>query len=128
MLIDDVAALAHIFGNVMDAPFLRLRLDVITTKACRKCHTNELTARLICTYRGTGTQYGVPEESAKRQDIRTASNGSAIVRRGHQWPARNATVHRSGQTEHLRRFSCCVHTRRRKSITGLGSEPSSEAP
>lgn len=99
MLIDDIASLSHIFCQVMDAPFVRLRLDVIKTNACRKFHTDELTARLICTYRGTGTQYGVSANGTDPEDIRTASTGSAIVLRGHQWPATTALLHRSPPIE-----------------------------
>ncbi|MEM1233220.1 MAG: DUF1826 domain-containing protein [Pseudomonadota bacterium] len=101
MLIDDVAALAHIFSHLVDAPFLRLRLDVITTNACRKFHTDLLTARLICTYRGTGTQYGVSDLGAEPDHVLTTSTGSAIVLRGHLWPAATAPdiLHRSPPIE-----------------------------
>ena len=58
-LTDDIAALAGMFSDVMDARWLRLRLDVVDGNACRRFHVDRITARLICTYRGTGTQYGV---------------------------------------------------------------------
>lgn len=57
-LIDDVGALASIFACLMRPPWLRLRFDVVNTNACRKFHVDAVTARLICTYRGTGTEYG----------------------------------------------------------------------
>ena len=53
-LVDDAAALADIFAGLMRARHLRLRFDVVTTNACRKFHIDAVTARLICTYRGTG--------------------------------------------------------------------------
>jgi len=86
MLIDDISALADIFAGVMQAPYLRLRLDVITTNACRKFHIDALTARLVCTYRGTGTQYGITQNGSDPQDITTVGTGSPIVLRGTDWP------------------------------------------
>ena len=86
MLIDDVAVLAQLFADVMRSPYLRVRLDVITTNACRKFHIDALTARLVCTYRGTGTQFGFSENGADPTDIETVPTGSPIVLRGTRWP------------------------------------------
>ncbi|MEM6727362.1 MAG: DUF1826 domain-containing protein [Pseudomonadota bacterium] len=101
MLIDDIAALAHIFASVMDAPFLRLRLDVIATNACHKFHADVVTARLICTYRGAGTQYGVSVHGEDPARVFTAPAGSPIVFRGHLWPpvAAPQLLHRSPPIE-----------------------------
>ena len=54
----DIIGLADILSDLMNARYLRLRLDVVTTNACRKFHIDVATARLVCTSRGTGTQYG----------------------------------------------------------------------
>ena len=54
-LIEDISALADIFAGMTAAPYLRLRLDVVKTNACRRFHVDAVTTRLICTYRGTGT-------------------------------------------------------------------------
>jgi len=70
----------------MKAPYLRLRVDVVATNACRRFHVDVLTARLICTYRGTGTQYGVSKGGAEPTDIFTVPTGSPIVLRGKLWP------------------------------------------
>ncbi|MEM1373307.1 MAG: DUF1826 domain-containing protein [Pseudomonadota bacterium] len=101
MLIDDVATLAQIFAALMDAPYLRLRLDVISTNACRKFHIDSLTSRLICTYRGSSTQYGVSREGRDPDPIHSAGIGRPIVLRGTLWPAENAPnfVHRSPPIE-----------------------------
>lgn len=101
MLIDDVAALAHIFATVMGTPFVRLRLDVINTNACRKFHADLMTARLICTYRGTGTQYGISKFGEDPDRIFTTATGSPIMLRGHLWPAAAAPelLHRSPPIE-----------------------------
>lgn len=59
----DIAALATIFADLVKARYLRLRLDVVTTNACRKFHVDAITARLVCTYlaraRNTGWRCGV---------------------------------------------------------------------
>ncbi|MEL6690906.1 MAG: DUF1826 domain-containing protein [Pseudomonadota bacterium] len=101
MLVDDVAALAQIFATLMDAPYLRLRLDVISTNACRKFHVDTLTARLICTYRGTGTQYGHASEDGDPVEIHTTSTGSPMIMRGALWPteASPEVLHRSPPIE-----------------------------
>lgn len=85
-LIADAAKLAGEFAQLMKAPGLRLRFDVVTTNACRKFHVDVLTARLICTYRGTGTQYGLSLNGAEPDDIFTVPTGSPIILRGKLWP------------------------------------------
>ena len=85
-LIDDAAALANIFANLTSAPCLRLRFDVITTNACRKFHIDAVTARLICTYRGTGTQYGISSGGAEPRQVFTVPTGAPILLRGTLWP------------------------------------------
>ncbi|WP_421700871.1 DUF1826 domain-containing protein [Aliiroseovarius sp.] len=96
-LIDDIAALAEIFAGVMRTPYLRLRLDVVTTNACRKFHVDAVTARLVCTYRGTGTQYGIGRQNADPQPILTLPTGTPILLRGTRWPEqpRSGLLHRS---------------------------------
>lgn len=101
LLVDDVAALAHIFAELMDVQFLLLRLDVVSTNACRKFHTDAVAARLICTYRGTGTQYGLRGETDAPQRIFTVPTGSPILLRGRLWPERSGSglLHRSPPIE-----------------------------
>lgn len=101
LLIDDIAALAEMFGQVMRAPFLRLRLDVVTTNACRKFHIDAVTARLVCTYRGTGTQYGVAKNGADPDPVLTVPTGAPFLLRGTKWPEtpRSGLLHRSPPIE-----------------------------
>jgi len=95
--VDDVAALANIFAGVMRAHWLRLRFDVVTTNACRKFHIDAVTARLVCTYRGTGTQYGISTDGAAPRRIFTVPTGAPILLRGTLWPERprSGLLHRS---------------------------------
>lgn len=97
----DVVALADLFADMMAAKFLRLRFDVIANNACRKFHIDAVTARLVCTYRGTGTQYGIPINSDTPDCVFTVQTGAPILLRGTQWPAEppSGLVHRSPPIE-----------------------------
>lgn len=101
MLINDVSAMADIFARVTGAPYLRLRLDVISGNACRKFHIDAVTARLVCTYRGTGTQCGTAPDGAEPNRIFTVPTGAPIILRGTLWPAQPDTglLHRSPPIE-----------------------------
>jgi hypothetical protein len=100
-LVDDIAALAEIFAGLMRARWLRLRLDVVTTNACRRFHIDAVTARLVCTWRGTGTQYGISTDGAEPRRVFTVPTGSPIVLRGTLWPERprSGLLHRSPPIE-----------------------------
>ena len=89
--------LSDAFMHIMKAPYLRLRFDVISHNACSRFHIDALTARLICTYRGTGTQYGLANAARDPETIHTVPTGAAIVLRGKRWPskAKLDLVHRS---------------------------------
>lgn len=101
MLVDDISALAHIFASAVQAQYLRLRLDVISHNACRKFHVDAVTARLVCTYRGTGTQYGISTGADTPRRIFTVPTGSPILLRGTLWPEMPGTGlrHRSPPIE-----------------------------
>lgn len=100
-LIDSTATLAAQFADVMHAPWLRLRLEVVTGNACRKFHIDNVTARLVCTFRGTGTQIGLADGGAEPEVIHTVAQGQPIVLRGARWPATppRALKHRSPPIE-----------------------------
>ncbi len=98
---NDIVSLADIFSGLMSARFLRLRLDVVTTNACRRFHIDAITARLICTYRGTGTQYGISTDGKDPERVFTVQTGAPILLRGTLWPERPRTglLHRSPPIE-----------------------------
>ena len=101
LLVEDISALAEIFAGMMDVPFLRLRLDVIRSNACRKFHIDAVTARLICTYRGIGTQYGISADGSEPRRVFTVATGAPILLRGTKWPEppRSGLLHRSPPIE-----------------------------
>ena len=89
--------LSDAFMHIMKPPYLRLRLDVTSHNACSRFHIDAMTARLICTYRGTGTQYGLANAAGDPETVHTVATGAAIVLRGKRWPpkAKVDLVHRS---------------------------------
>ena len=100
-LIEDITTLSDLFCDLMDAPHVRLRLSRVTANACRKFHIDAITARLVCTYRGTGTQYGISHEGAEPKRIFTVPTGTPILLRGTLWPEepRSGLLHRSPPIE-----------------------------
>lgn len=100
-LVDDIAALSDIFSKQMDVTWLRLRLDVVTTNACRKFHIDAVTARLVCTYRGAGTQYGTSTDGADPSRVFTVPTCAPIMLRGTLWPEKpkSGLLHRSPPIE-----------------------------
>ncbi|MEM9099541.1 MAG: DUF1826 domain-containing protein [Pseudomonadota bacterium] len=97
----DIAQLAAQFNALVSSPYMRLRLDVVTTNMCRKFHIDSVMARLICTYRGTGTQYGVSSDGTDPEQIATVPTGAPVILRGRLWPESPASglLHRSPPIE-----------------------------
>ncbi|PLK25234.1 DUF1826 domain-containing protein [Porphyrobacter sp. TH134] len=73
-LISDAARLAALFCAALDLAKLELRLEVVRTDSCRKFHADYVTARLITTYVGEGTDW-LDEDDAAR-----VAAGAAPVR------------------------------------------------
>ena len=97
----DITELAMRLASLLSNKFLRLRLDVVTTNACRKFHIDAIRARLVCTYRGTGTQYGIADNEGSPSQIYTTPTGAPILLRGRLWPAspEPGLLHRSPPIE-----------------------------
>ena len=97
LLLDDICLLAHEFDELFAPAYLRLRFDVVTTNKCPKFHIDHVAARLLCTYRGVGTEYSFLDDQKRPAEIFTTPNCAAIVLRGTKWPTdcANNLVHRS---------------------------------
>lgn len=64
-LVADAALLAGHFCDALSLSRLELRLEVVTTDSCRKFHADYVSARLITTYVGPGTDWlDAPEAEA----------------------------------------------------------------
>jgi hypothetical protein len=96
LLAADVAGLALRFGAVMATPNVQLRLDVIQTNACRKFHYDRVVARLLCSYRGHGTEFGPANGQGAVTRVQALSTGEAAIFRGTLWPGEGCgLLHRS---------------------------------
>lgn len=92
----DVALLARIFGAVMGTDFLETRLAVVRGDACRRFHLDRMRARLICTYRGPGTDYGRATLGTTPDRIDRVPTGAPAIFRGALWRGEECGVlHRS---------------------------------
>lgn len=86
MLVGDIAALATLFADVSNAEYLRARLDVDQNPMIQNFSVENVTMRLVCTYRGTGLQYGLALNGSDTDGVFTMPTGAPIVLRGPKWP------------------------------------------
>ncbi|NMM44065.1 DUF1826 domain-containing protein [Rhodospirillaceae bacterium KN72] len=101
MLTGDIAALAAIFARVLSVDLVRLRLDVVQDNACTLFHADTVPARLLCTYRGRGTEYGVSDDGDAPRTVTSLPTGSVGLFRGLLFAKDEQTgiVHRSPPIE-----------------------------
>ena len=104
--IADIANLSAAFAAILCTPTVRLRLAVVTNNACRRWHLDCVPLRLICTYRGPGTQWIPPafgaavlacadDETSHALPLRA---GDVALLKGCGWPGQShdgGIVHRS---------------------------------
>jgi hypothetical protein len=96
LLAADAAGLAARFAAIMGVARLRLRLDVIRDDACRLWHLDRLRARLLCAYRGAGTEFGPGKPGGEPRAARALARGDVGIFRGSLWPWTGETLlHRS---------------------------------
>ncbi|SLN45419.1 hypothetical protein ROA7450_02193 [Roseovarius albus] len=91
MLSGDIAAMAALFAEVMGVDYLRLNLGAPLNCDLRGFHVDAVTARLVCTYRGAGTQYGKSVRGREPESYSNVPTGSPIILRGKLWPKPSAT-------------------------------------
>lgn len=97
MLAGDVAALALIYSQVLNTDYVQIRLDVSSGVMCPQFHLDNVLARLLCTYRGPGTQYVLEFHRENPDRITTMNTGAVALFRGSRWVAneRSSLLHRS---------------------------------
>ncbi|MEL7197073.1 MAG: DUF1826 domain-containing protein [Pseudomonadota bacterium] len=99
-LIEDVEMLGRKYCSILDLSALEVRLEIVSTDACRKWHSDYVKARLITTYAGTGTQWLTSDDAnrvKRNQDparINTMSSGDVGIFKG-KLATDNPVVHRS---------------------------------
>lgn len=86
-LTQDLALLAEMLGELLDAPTIGLRLEVVRQAMCPRLHVDRVGIRMLCTYRGPGTEW-VEEAAVDRRFLGAASGGkpdenSGLLQPGH---------------------------------------------
>jgi hypothetical protein len=69
-IVADVASQARRFADMTGTTQLGLKLEVVRDNACRKLHHDYVALRLVCTYRGPGTQWLARDHEAPLGDER----------------------------------------------------------
>ena len=100
----EAAISADVFSGLTPAACFRLRFEVVTRNACRKFHVDAVTARLVCTYRATGTEYGISTNGRVPRRVFTVPTGAPMLLRGTPWLERpkSGLLHRSPPIEGTR--------------------------
>ena len=96
---NDVENLATQFAKTMDVSDLLLRVELVEDNACRKFHIDNVKARLICTYMGPGTEYGLAPRGEIPASIQSIPTGLPALFKGKIFDgaANPQVVHRSPQ-------------------------------
>lgn len=105
-LATDISDLANRFAAVMRLNEVEIRLEHVTTNACKKFHGDYVTARLICTYIGPGTQWleGPDAEDCgcgEPHNIQQMRAGDVGLFKGRIWSETHPAIHRSPPIEDL---------------------------
>lgn len=117
--VDDVCALAHRFARTARQAHpdgfsrLRLRLDVVDDDACRRWHRDCVPLRLLCTYRGPGTDWVLPADAdeamrAPEHDIahaRRMNTHEVAIFKGCGFPGSQPVTHEAGIVHRSPRIS-----------------------
>ncbi|PLK49940.1 DUF1826 domain-containing protein [Uliginosibacterium sp. TH139] len=115
-LLADIAWQAELMRDLLDCESVGLRLEVLRKPMCPRFHVDRVGIRMLCTYRGTGTEY-LHGEAADRARLGLAGgasdessglivNADGIARvplhaitllKGSAWPgnAAHGAIHRS---------------------------------
>ena len=96
-LAEDMSVLARQLSQTLATVGLRLRFEAVTGDACRRFHVDDVQARLICSYSGPGTEYGVADDGKLPEQIHRVPTGLPILLKGKQWPEsqKSQLLHRS---------------------------------
>lgn len=86
LLASDIARLAAEFARITGTDRVQVRHDVVRGNACSKFHVDYVPTRLLCTYRGAGTQYGPARAGRDPEQVQQMQAGWVRLFRGRLWP------------------------------------------
>lgn len=75
--IQDVVNVSQVFFEITGAEKIRLVLKIVSDDACRKFHTDGYDLRLLCTYRGPGTEW-IEDRYVNRDRLIHGSNEQIV--------------------------------------------------
>lgn len=84
-LVNDIKGLATRIGTMLSTSQLQVRVERVENNACKKFHRDNVKARLICTYRGPGTVYGVAPMGGEPKHFEHVETGHPILLKGKLW-------------------------------------------
>lgn len=95
-LVEDMARLARLAADILSSLLVELRLDVSSGQTCPRWHIDAVRARLLCTYRGPGTEFSPARPDGTPGAIHRLPTGAVGLFRGMLWPGRELAgiVHR----------------------------------
>lgn len=82
LLAEDIRGLAARFAKLMHVQDIRLRLEAITTNACRKIHADYTDLRLITTYSGPGSEYVPAGAEPAEANLKALATGDIALFKG----------------------------------------------
>jgi hypothetical protein len=82
----DMARLCCLFSQIMGVPNIHVRLEAVTSNACKKFHIDCVKARLITTYLGPGSEWGYAKEGTVPKRIHQLSTGDVALFKGCLFP------------------------------------------
>ena len=99
----DVSGLALQMAQLLGCERVLLRVEIARDAQCPKFHLDHVPARLLCTYRGPGTEYVVEDKVDEPSRYRHMKQGAVGLFHGALWgthvkgeqPVRPALLHRS---------------------------------
>ena len=84
-LADDLQLLAEMLGELLDARTIGIRLEVIRQAMCPRLHVDRVGIRMLCTYRGPGTEW-VDDAYVDRRCLGAGANGQPDASSGLRLP------------------------------------------
>jgi hypothetical protein len=100
-LMADIARLAHVFATLAGRERVRIRLDGVTHDSCRRFHLDSVGLRLLCTYRGAGTQWTMCGPDCRAPHQAPACAVALLKGSRHAPPPPVGCLHRSPPVSHL---------------------------
>ena len=98
----DLAFLAELHADLLGCPRVGLRLEITSQAMCPRFHTDRVGLRLLCTYRGPGTEWIDPAHpdpgaAIARNEVQRAAPFDVLLLKGEAWPgnAAHGAIHRS---------------------------------